>query len=167
VSAILARWARDSLRHALGGPAATPPAGFDERAATFVTLRWRDGTLQGCIGTLDVERSLVADVAHNAVAAGTRDRRGRTLALDHIDALDVEVSILSALEPIAGEHEIRCGTDGVVIVRPPHRATFLPQMWSRLPELRAFMAALHDKLGGRGPVAMLRYTVEHHVEPGT
>ena len=160
---ILARWARDHLRHRLGGPTAAPPDGFADHGAAFVTLRWRDGSLQGCIGSLEPYRPLVDDVAYNAFAAVTRDPRGKTLALADLDALDIEVSVLSPLEPIASEADIRVGSDGVVIVRGPSRATFLPTMWPRLPNLDAFMAALHDKLGGSGAVEMFRYTVEHQV----
>jgi AmmeMemoRadiSam system protein A len=166
--AVLARYARDHLRACLGGPPATAPEGAwcQELAATFVTLRWRDGRLQGCIGSLEPERTIVADVAHNAIAAGMRDSRGKKLALRHVDDLDVEVSILSALEPIASEREIRVGTDGVVIAKALRRATFLPVMWTRLPALDAFMAALRDKGGftATSGFELWRYTVEHHVD---
>jgi AmmeMemoRadiSam system protein A len=162
---VLARFARDHLRHTFGGEAATRPTGYGEQGAAFVTLRWRDGSLQGCIGSLEAHRPLIDDVAANAIAAATRDRRGRAVSLPDIDALDVEVSILSPLEPIASVADIRRGTDGVVLVRPPHRATFLPVMWARLPELDTFMAALRDKLGSREN-AMYRYTVEHHLDLG-
>jgi AmmeMemoRadiSam system protein A len=166
--AVLARYARDHLRACLGGPPAVPPdaAWCQELAATFVTLRWRDGLLQGCIGTLEPERTIVADVAHNAVAAGTRDSRGKKLSVPHVDELDVEVSILSALEPIASEREIRVGRDGVVIANARGRATFLPVMWARLPELDMFMAALRDKAGfaSTSGFDIWRYTVEHHVD---
>jgi len=40
--------------------------------ATFVTLE-RERRLLGCIGSLEAMRPLVADVAHNAVAAAFRD----------------------------------------------------------------------------------------------
>src|SRR5439155_10261861 len=98
----LVRWARARLRQELGGPRATPPdaAWCEDRGATFVTLRWRDETLQGCVGHLEPDRPIAVDVAHNAIAAGLHDRRGAPLALDGVDDLDVELSILSPLERI-------------------------------------------------------------------
>ena len=72
----LARYAREVIAQALGGPPAVPPTGAwcDVPAATFVTLH-RGDELHGCIGTLEPRRSLVRDVATNAVAAALRDPR--------------------------------------------------------------------------------------------
>ncbi len=169
---ILVRYAREKLREALGGPVAVKPDGAwcIERAATFVTLRWKaNGHLQGCIGSLEAERAIVDDVAHNAVAAGTRDPRTRPCTLADVDHLDVELSILSPLESIAGEHEIRKGTDGIVLFHRGRRATFLPVMWERLPTLDRFMSELRTKCGlprdFAGEVQLMRYTVDKHEDP--
>src|SRR3569833_1642704 len=100
----LVKFARARIEHEFGGPVAKPPTGSwtSEKRATFVTLRWKnDGDLQGCIGTLEAARPLVADVAGNAIAAATRDPRGEHLVLSAIKDLDVELSILSPLERVA------------------------------------------------------------------
>lgn len=167
---ILVRYARARLREALGGPMAERPSGpwCSELAATFVTLRWPTGQLQGCIGTLEADRPIVEDVGHNAIAAGTRDPRTRPCVLAEVDKLDVELSILSPLEPIGGEHEIRVGTDGIVLLAGARRATFLPVMWERLRDVPTFMAELRHKCGlprnYAGEVALMRYTVEKHTD---
>ena len=168
---VLARWARDHLREALGGPAATPPReGWCEQiGATFVTLRRRDGALQGCIGTLEPTRTLLHDVAHNAMAAATRDPRSAPIALADLDDLHVELSILSALAPLHGPDEIRIGVDGVVLRHGQRRATFLPVMWERFRELGRFLAALKHKAGlppslPDTELRLWRYTVEKHVD---
>ena len=164
---VLVRYARARLREALGGPPAARPVGAwcDEPGATFVTLRWRSGDLQGCIGTLEPERALVDDVAHNAIAAGTRDPRTRPCTLAEVDDLHVELSILSPLEPIASEDDIRVGSDGVVLVHEFRRATFLPVMWKRLVDKQTFMRELRRKAGlapdFAGHVQLMRYTVDH------
>lgn len=163
---ILVKWAREKLREALGGPQATRPTGAwcDEPGATFVTLRWKSGDLQGCIGSLEPERPIVDDVAHNAIAAGTRDPRTTPCKLADVDHLDVELSILSPLEPIASEADIRVGVDGIVLVHEFRRATFLPVMWERLPDVKTFMAELRRKAGlprdFAGQVQLMRYTVD-------
>jgi AmmeMemoRadiSam system protein A len=164
---VLVKFARASLREALGGPAAVRPAGAwcEELRATFVTLRWKAGTLQGCIGSLEAERAILDDVAHNAIAAGTRDPRTQPCTLGDVDKLHVELSILSPLEPIASAADIRIGTDGVVLVHEFRRATFLPIMWERLPDLKAFLGELRRKAGLHrdfaGEVQLMRYTVDH------
>jgi AmmeMemoRadiSam system protein A len=168
----LVKFARASLRAALGGLAATAPTGewCEQPGATFVTLRWRSGDLQGCIGSLEAERPIVEDVASNAVAAGTRDPRTKPCKLADVDKLDVELSILSALEPIASEAEIRVGTDGIVLVHEFRRATFLPVMWERLRDKQAFMRELRRKAGlprdFAGEVQLMRYTVDHFEDKG-
>lgn len=173
----LARYARACIAGKLGGPAAAAPDApwTADLAATFVTLRFRDGALQGCIGAIRPVRTILEDVAYNAVAAATRDSRGKKLSLADVDRLDVEVSILSAL------HEIRRGTeaemwaqitpgvDGVVLEHEDHRGVLLPVVWERLPSREAFAAALKTKAGlpqsfWARDVEMWRYTVEHHVD---
>jgi hypothetical protein len=130
-----------------------------------VTLRWRSGDLQGCIGSLEPDRSIVDDVAHNAIAAGTRDPRTKPCVLADVDDLHVELSILSPLEPIASEADIRVGVDGIVLVHQARRATFLPVMWERLPDKQTFLAELRRKAGlphdFTGQVQLMRYTVDH------
>lgn len=168
----LVRYARAHLREALGGAKATRPSGdwCSEYAATFVTLRWKHGgELQGCIGTLEPDRGIVDDVAHNAVAAGTRDPRTQPCVLADVDLLHVELSILSALEPIDSEHDIRIGVDGIVLLHKGRRATFLPVMWERLPTKNLFMGELRRKAGlprdFAGEVQLLRYTASKFEDP--
>lgn len=162
-------WARARLRQELGGDAAMRPAvpWGDERVGTFVSWRWADHRLQGCIGNLGADRAILDDVAHNAVAAGLHDPRARQLALADLDSLRCEVSVLSPLEQIASEGELRVGTDGVVIQQGWKRATFLPIMWTQLPTLEQFMGELKRKAGlpRRFPSAELelwRYTVARY-----
>ena len=168
----LVKYARACLRAALGGPDATRPSGSwcEQLGATFVTLRWKSGDLQGCIGSLEAERSIVEDVASNAVAAGTRDPRTTPCKLADVDKLDVELSILSALEPIACEADIRIGIDGIVLVHEFRRATFLPVMWERLRDKQTFMGELRRKAGlsrdFAGQVQLMRYTVDKFEDKG-
>jgi AmmeMemoRadiSam system protein A len=163
----LVKFARASLRAHLGGPAAMRPTGTwtDDPGATFVTLRWKSGDLQGCIGSLEPDRTILDDVASNAVAAGTRDPRTKPCVLADLDSLHVELSILSPLEPIASEADIRIGIDGIVLIYEFRRATFLPVMWERLPDKQTFMGELRRKAGlprdFAGRVQLMRYTVDH------
>jgi AmmeMemoRadiSam system protein A len=167
----LVRFARAHLTEKLGGPKATRPTGdwCRELGATFVTLRWRSGDLQGCIGTLEADRTIVDDVAHNAFAAGTRDPRTRPCRLVDLQHLHVELSILSPLESIGSEADIRIGTDGIVLHAGGRRATFLPVMWERLPTTDVFMAELRNKAGlsrsYAGDARLERYTVDKFEDP--
>ncbi len=152
----LIAWARACIREATGGPSPDRPAATwcAERSATFVTLRWPDGTLQGCIGTLRTSRALIDDIAHNAVAAAVRDPRARRLSLDEVDELAIEVSLLSEIEPVTHLGDgyearlrelIRIGVDGLILERGYERATLLPSMWKTLRDLDTFLDALARK----------------------
>ncbi len=146
-------------RHAIeslfgrGDAQALPDAPFlDRPGATFVTLR-RDEDLRGCIGSLEAERPLRHDVARNARAAALRDPRFDPLTERELDGLSIEVSLLSAPEPMAFSDEedlvrqLDGARHGVVLEHGPHRSTFLPQVWEQLPDARDFLRHLKAKAG--------------------
>jgi AmmeMemoRadiSam system protein A len=174
---VLVRFARAHLEQRLGGAAAPWPEGAwcEVPGATFVTLRWASGDLHGCVGTLVPRRPVVEDVAANAVGAALHDPRSGPIALADVRELDVEVSILSALSHVAFADEksalaaLRVGEDGVVLSWRGIRTTFLPAMWPRLGDARAFMRALKEKAGldadfWAPDVELMRYTVEKAVD---
>jgi AmmeMemoRadiSam system protein A len=146
--------ARGAIADVLGeaGPRAPAGAWLEERGASFVTLM-RRGELRGCVGSLCAERPLRVDVEHNAVAAAFRDPRFAPLSRREYPEVEVEVSLLSPLEPIAFTDEshavaqLRPGVDGVLLEWSGRRSTFLPQVWEQLPEPTAFLAHLKRKAG--------------------
>ncbi len=163
--------ARAEIASKLGrsGAASVQPSWLGEAGATFVTLT-RHGELRGCIGTLEAHRPLGVDVCENAVAAAFRDPRFMPLSRAEFDEIRVEVSLLSATEPLAGEDEaaalavLRPNVDGVVFECGHYRSTFLPQVWEQLPEPAEFMAHLKRKAGlpvdfWAKEVRLSRYTV--------
>ncbi|MGH8280470.1 MAG: AmmeMemoRadiSam system protein A [Gammaproteobacteria bacterium] len=149
-----ARWCIERKLGRQSGSFVNPDAGpvLDEPRASFVTLRCR-GELCGCIGTLEIERPLLQDVMHNARAAAFHDPRFPPLDGAALDHLEIEISVLSAIRPlVVGDRTallraLRPGTDGVVLEEAGQRATFLPSVWSTLPEPAAFMDALLEKAG--------------------
>lgn len=146
--------ARSAIAAALGRShaAAEDAAWLHEPGATFVTLVQR-GQLRGCIGTLQAHRPVLADVKANAVAAALRDPRFSPLVAAELHYTELEVSLLSPMQPLACDHEshalaqLRPGVDGVVLEFGPHRSTFLPQVWEQLPDAGDFMAQLKRKAG--------------------
>lgn len=163
--------ARATISGALGKPlAAEESAGWlQEHGACFVTLTQR-GELRGCIGSLEAHRPLLADVKANALAAAFRDPRFAPLTGAELDYTEVEISLLSPLQPIAYADErdalaqLRPMVDGIVFEYGRYRSTFLPQVWEQLPEPREFMAHLKYKAGlspqfWAEEVRLSRYTV--------
>jgi len=146
--------ARGAIAEQLGVPAPSFDAAqwLDEPGATFVTLTCA-GALRGCIGSLLAERALRADVENNALAAAFSDPRFPPLSAREYRDIEVEVSLLSAMQPVAVESEshaltlLRPGIDGMLLEYGGRRGTFLPQVWEQLPEPRAFLAHLKQKAG--------------------
>ncbi len=140
--------------------------------ASFVTLRL-EGELRGCIGSVQAHRPLGDDVAHSARAAAYRDPRFPPVTREEIPRLAVEVSVLSAREPLdaCSEDEaiarMRPGIDGIYFEFHDLSATFLPQVWEGLPDPLAFLGELRRKAGlpprfWHPDVRVSRYTVEKY-----
>jgi AmmeMemoRadiSam system protein B/AmmeMemoRadiSam system protein A len=154
------------------------PAEFLQRpGATFVTLT-SNGRLRGCIGSLSVHRSLIDDVRANACAAAFQDPRFKPLRLEELSSIRVEVSLLSALQPMSFRDEadalaqLRPGIDGLVLEYGRHRGTFLPQVWESLPQPQAFLNELKRKAGlaadfWDAELRLSRYSVAKWAEPAT
>jgi AmmeMemoRadiSam system protein A len=152
--AVLIDIAKAAIDRELGGDLSAPAdaAWLSKPAATFVTLT-RTGALRGCIGSLEAKRPLVEDVQQNALAAAFRDPRFKPLTAAEWNDTWVEVSLLSALQPIALESEqavlqsLRPGIDGLLLEFGHHRGTFLPQVWETLPTPEEFLMNLRRKAG--------------------
>lgn len=125
---------------------------LDAPASTFVTLTC-DGALRGCIGSLAVRRPLRDDVVHNALAAAFEDYRFARLTPAEYPRLAIEVSLLSAMEPVAATSRdeacraLRPGIDGVLLECGAARATFLPQVWEHVGDPHRFLLELERKAG--------------------
>jgi len=98
-----------------------------EPRAAFVTLK-KNSQLRGCIGDIFPQRPLYKSVLINAINAGFRDRRFSPVTKAECNDITIEISALTAPEPIASPDEIRIGTDGVVLSKDGHSAVFLPQV---------------------------------------
>ena len=170
---VLLAAARAAIADVLGVPGPTPPpwpTWADAVLGTFVTLT-QGGELRGCVGTLVEHVPLREGVAANAVRAARRDPRFPPLTAAELARTRIEVSVLSAAEPmtVTSEDEafaaLRPGVDGVIFSASGCQATFLPQVWEQLPDPRTFLAHLRRKAGLPdgywGPDARLsRYTVQ-------
>jgi AmmeMemoRadiSam system protein B/AmmeMemoRadiSam system protein A len=154
----LLRIARTSIADALGaGSAGSPEANetwLAESRATFVTLTQGE-ELRGCVGALEAQRPLSADVAANARAAAFEDSRFEPLTLEEFARTEIEVSLLSTPKTVPFDDQadllrkLRPGVDGVILeeVEDGSRATFLPQVWEGLPDPQQFIAHLKQKAG--------------------
>ena len=152
----LLAFARETIACKISGRALPDlPAGepvYELERAVFVTLH-KSGQLRGCIGALQAREPLAAAVRSSAISASTQDPRFPPVTADELPELDIEISVLSPLRPLdcAGPEDLlrklRPGVDGVVLEVGPRRATFLPQVWEKLPDPEEFLEQLSLKAG--------------------
>ena len=130
---ILLAIVRDAVAAAVTGEAPPKPACDDPELnvhqGCFVTLKNR-GRLRGCIGQFIADKPLVQVVFEMAVSAATRDPRFTydPVTPEELISLDVEISVLSALEKTDDPLSLRLGIDGIYIVRGQESGCFLPQV---------------------------------------
>lgn len=107
--AAIARWIHEHQRLSVERPTAPP-------AAVFVTLRRSDGSLRGCIGSLNpTQTDVCGETARSAVLAASRDPRFAPVEADELEGLSVEVSVLTRPEPISGVSDLDPARFGVVV----------------------------------------------------
>jgi len=95
-------------------------------SGAFVTLRKQRG-LCGCIGRLSPLESLANVVAHCAAAAATEDPRFSRVLGHELAELEIEISVLSAVQTAQPE-DVEAGLHGLVISRNGRRGVLLPQV---------------------------------------
>lgn len=123
-----------------------------EAGASFVTLTI-NGELRGCIGTLEPYQPLAEDVREHAVAAALQDFRFPNVEPEELPKIAIEVSRLTPPVPLEYTtpedllSKLRPGLDGVVLRDGRRRATFLPQVWEKVPDPADFLDNLCYKMG--------------------
>lgn len=158
----LLRLARRTLTRRIDPQRTLPPdptattspseACFATHCGTFVTLK-KAGRLRGCIGNLLPNSSVWEGVRRNAINAALHDPRFKPLDAAELDQVSISISILSQPQPLiyadANDliNKLRIDVDGVIIQKGAAQATFLPQVWSQLPDPEAFLGHLCLKAG--------------------
>ena len=93
----------------------------------FVTLTMA-GRLRGCIGYIEGFKPLVDAVAENGRSAAVSDPRFSPVTVEELADIEIEVSALTPLVPVAGPDEIVIGRHGIVLAKGGRKSVFLPQV---------------------------------------
>lgn len=154
----LLKLARQSLEAGVRGES-LPPLDLStltpllrQMGTSFVTLT-QHGQLRGCIGALEPYQSLAEDVREHAVAAALNDYRFPSVQPEELPSIEIEISRLTKpqlLEYTDAEgllRKLRPGIDGVILSDGVRRSTFLPQVWKKIPDPKAFLGYLCEKMG--------------------
>jgi AmmeMemoRadiSam system protein A len=107
-----------------GAPA---PSVSARRAGAFVTLR-QGRQLRGCIGYLEADLPLADVVERCAVSAATADPRFPPLGRGELAAVEIEISVLGAFEPVTDVRDVEVGRHGLLMELGGRRGLLLPQV---------------------------------------
>jgi AmmeMemoRadiSam system protein B/AmmeMemoRadiSam system protein A len=152
---ILLNIARTTIEHRVKGEA-VPKFHVDspilkENRGAFVTLH-KHGGLRGCIGYIEAIKPLYITIQEMAEAAALNDHRFPPVSPEELDAVDLEISVLTPLRKIIDVNEIETGKHGIVLKKGYHQGVFLPQVateqgWDRTTFLNqiCFKAGIRDK----------------------
>jgi hypothetical protein len=144
--------ARGTLEsHFRGEP---PPRLSSDRAETFgqpmglfVTLH-RGGELRGCIGTLAPTGDLTRVIAEYALRAALEDPRFPPLRAEELAECAIEISVLSAPEPLEKPEDLEVGRDGLILELRGRRGLLLPQVATEWGfDRERFLAEVSRKAG--------------------
>jgi AmmeMemoRadiSam system protein A len=158
---LLLQIAREAIEYAVNRQdlpelelSAMPPR-LQEQGASFVTLTL-ENNLRGCIGALQASQPLALDVQEHAVAAALEDYRFGPVEPDEVTRLEIEISRLSPSQDLEYSNSnellsrLQPGVDGVVLRHGFQRATFLPQVWEKVPDPEDFLTQLCYKMDAPG-----------------
>lgn len=100
------------------------------RRGCFVSLHKRDGSLRGCIGTIEpLERNLVVEISRNAVSAAFHDSRFHPVTPEEMEGIEVSVDVLTVPERIFDLNDLDPQIFGLIVTdESTHRGVLLPSI---------------------------------------
>jgi len=136
------------------------------QAGVFVSLHLKDGSLRGCIGTLQATQPFIEqEIVANAVSAATCDPRFMPLSTAELPLLDVSVDVLGPPEEVSGVEQLDPKEYGLIVQAADGRRALL------LPDLEGVDTAeqqlrLTCRKGGIDPerdhYRLFRFQVQRH-----
>jgi AmmeMemoRadiSam system protein A len=165
--------ARQSILDYLSGRVphlpAEPGGPLAEKRGAFVSLHLAD-RLRGCMGNIHPAMALIKTVSECAITAAVGDPRFLPITREELEEADLEVSVLSPLEPVEDLESIVPGRDGLLISKGAARGLLLPQVatqygWDR----ERFLAETCRKAGlhpndWKSGATVYRFTVDAFAE---
>ncbi|UMZ75432.1 AmmeMemoRadiSam system protein A [Natranaerofaba carboxydovora] len=142
------------------------PEDFLKRAGCFVSLKKEDGSLRGCIGTIEpVYDTLAEEIIRNSISAGTKDPRFPKVEIIELDSLVFAVDVLHPKEEITDFDYLDPYKYGVVVEKGRQKGVLLPDLEGidtaqKQVEIAMTKASINDINGTK----IYRFKVERYNE---
>ena len=99
------------------------------RRGCFVSIKNKNGSLRGCIGTfMPTRESLDAEIMANAVSAAVRDPRFPPMRPEELDNVRISVDVLSQPEQVTEGMTLDPARYGVIVAKGGRRGLLLPDL---------------------------------------
>jgi uncharacterized protein len=102
------------------------------RLGAFVTLKNKDLSLRGCIGSIQSDEELFQNVISNTINAATKDPRFGPVENHELESLSIEISVMGEIEgPLSKENiakNIEIGNHGLIVINKFQKGLLLPQV---------------------------------------
>lgn len=144
-------------------PEGLPEELYNSRAGAFVSIK-KDGTLRGCIGTIQaVQASLAEEIINNAVSACSRDPRFSPVKRKELETLSISVDILGEAEKIDSPEKLNVKQYGVIVTNGFRRGLLLPNL-EGVDSIEQQISIARQKagIGESEPVELERFEVVRH-----
>lgn len=134
-----------------------------QKRGVFVSLH-KNGTLRGCIGTVQSTTSSIAEeIIHNAIAAASRDYRFKPVQEKELQELEISVDVLFPPEPIKSIEELDVKRYGVIVRSGYRTGLLLPNLDGiDTPEYQVSIALQKASIHPEEPYQMERFEVRRY-----
>lgn len=132
----------------------------------FVSIKNKDGTLRGCIGTFGPTRPDIAqEIIQNAVSAATKDFRFPPMKADEVDKVTISVDVLNTPERLLDSMELNPSVWGVIVSSGMRRGLLLPDLPTVTSvEQQLGIAAQKGGISNLDEAEIYRFTISRHLE---
>lgn len=123
--------AKEAIEGAFSGTKVSPLLAHElvRPSACFVSLHTLDGSLRGCVGTLEPRKSsLYEEIIANSISAAFYDPRFEPLRETELDLLYISVDVLHVPELVESVRELNPAIYGVIVERGSLRGVLLPNL---------------------------------------
>lgn len=136
---------------------------LNQRHGAFVTIK-KDGTLRGCIGTIEPTRAnLAEEIIYNAVSAGVRDPRFEPVREEELPYLVYSVDVIYPPEPVSSIDELDAEKYGVIVSKGFRKGVLLPNIEGvDTPHEQVKIALRKAGIGEYENYKLERFQVERH-----
>ena len=100
---------------------------LESARSAFVTIHCH-GDLRGCLGRLDPDEPLATTVAELAASVSDSDPRFDPLRPGELEAVDVEISVLTPEREVTSIADVEVGRHGLIVDQGGRRGLLLPQV---------------------------------------